>query len=337
MSAKIHIKPSLDQRLRSAAHKGHDVTSSDLLAHFCPEHFVRKSVKFICKQLRRTNARALVLGVSGGVDSAVVARLCQLATERYERKHGEHIKLICVFLPSLTTSADSAKDARALARAFSLELQECSIAGYQESFSRLFPTATPLEMGNLCARVRMATLYHYSSLHGGIVVGTSNRSELLLGYGTIFGDLACAINPIAALFKTQIFALARFLHIPESIIAKPPSADLVPNQSDERDLGFSYAQIDLLLLTLCTRAADTKARIPESSSIESTTTDLLLPRGILRKELYGEFDPALVDMVLSRIARNAFKLQMPKIFLPKARKHSAHNSAKNPKKRAKGS
>lgn len=297
-------------------------------ARFCPEAFVRASVKFICKQIAHTNARSLVLGVSGGIDSAVVARLCQLATQRYERKFHTHIELVCVFLPSLATSAHSSKDTKALAHVFSLPIKQHTIAGYHEQFIADFPRATPLEVGNFCARVRMALLYHYSSMYQGIVVGTSNKSELLLGYGTIFGDLACAINPIASLLKSQIFTLAHFLHIPESIIAKPPSADLYPDQSDEGDLGFAYEQIDILLAQICANAtkarqkhAKVKSKHAKSTTSESTSTlfatsPLLLPKNILRKKLYREFDPALVDMVLGRITRNAFKLMPPTMHFP---------------------
>lgn len=155
----------------------------------------------------------------------------------------------------------------------------------------------------------MALLYHYSSMYQGIVVGTSNQSELLLGYGTIFGDLACAINPIGALFKTQIFSLARILQIPESIITKPPSADLYPNQSDEGELGFSYASIDSLLIAIVKKSA--KYQGAKHQPIPST----IHPKA-LHKKHYKNFDEKLVSMVLTRIKANQFKREMPLIFLP---------------------
>lgn len=278
-------------------------------AGFCEKAFVHESVKFICKQISYTNARSLVLGVSGGVDSAVVARLCQLAIQRYARKFHTPIKLVCVFLPSLTTSTHSREDAKALAHAFSLSLKQHSIAHYQEQFLADFPKATPLEVGNFCARVRMALLYHYSSMYQGIVVGTSNQSELLLGYGTIFGDLACAINPIGALFKTQIFSLARILQLPESIITKPPSADLYPNQSDECELGFSYASIDSLLIAIVKKSAKYQG------AKHQPTPSTIHPKA-LHKKHYKNFDEKLVSMVLTRIKANQFKREMPTIFLP---------------------
>ncbi|WP_299327516.1 NAD(+) synthase [uncultured Helicobacter sp.] len=304
-------------------------------AGFCEKAFVHESVKFICKQISYTNARSLVLGVSGGVDSAVVARLCQLAIQRYARKFHTPIKLVCVFLPSLTTSAHSREDAKALAHAFSLSLKQHSIAHYQEQFLADFPKATPLEVGNFCARVRMALLYHYSSMYQGIVVGTSNQSELLLGYGTIFGDLACAINPIGALFKTQIFSLARILQLPESIITKPPSADLYPNQSDEGELGFSYAEIDSLLAAIVARSAkyyskeSPKHRARESAKVKgepkakppmpSKSTLTPIHPNALRKKHYKSFEKKLASMVLTRIKANQFKREMPTIFMPKSK------------------
>ena len=103
---------------------------------------------------------------------------------------------------------------------------------------------SPLRKGNFSARMRMATLFDISAEQNALVLGTSNKSELMLGYGTLFGDLASAINPIGDMYKTEVFELARYLEVPEVIISKPPSADLWAGQSDEAELGYSYAQID---------------------------------------------------------------------------------------------
>lgn len=271
------------------------------------EDFITTATRFITKQMQKKHAKRLIIGLSGGIDSAVVARLCQIALGDESKD-----RLLCVFLPSSKTSEQSRIDAKELVERFSLPFIESSIAEYDKLFCSQFVDSSALEVGNFCARVRMALLYHYSSVHKGIVIGTSNKSELLLGYGTIFGDLACAINPIGALFKTEIFSLARILQIPESIIAKPPSADLYPNQSDEGDLGFSYGDIDSLLAAIYL----------ESTKLESTkhkplTSHAIHPKA-LRKKLYKHFDQTLVAMVLSRIKANQFKREMPEIFTPKA-------------------
>ena len=288
-------------------HKRNKTSSPYIALDSRLEDFITTATRFITKQMQKKHAKRLIIGLSGGIDSAVVARLCQIALGDESKD-----RLLCVFLPSSKTSAQSRIDAKELVERFSLPFIESPIAEYDKLFSSQFVDSNALEVGNFCARVRMALLYHYSSVHKGIVIGTSNKSELLLGYGTIFGDLACAINPIGALFKTEIFSLARILQIPESIIAKPPSANLYPNQSDEGDLGFSYGDIDSLLAAIYL----------ESTKLESTKHKPLTSHAIhlkaLRKKLYKHFDQTLVAMVLSRIKANQFKREMPEIFTPKA-------------------
>lgn len=283
-------------------HKRNKTSSPYIALDSRLEDFITTATRFITKQMQKKHAKRLIIGLSGGIDSAVVARLCQIALGDESKD-----RLLCVFLPSSKTSAQSRIDAKELVERFSLPFIESPIAEYDKLFSVQFVDSSALEVGNFCARVRMALLYHYSSVHKGIVIGTSNKSELLLGYGTIFGDLACAINPIGALFKTEIFSLARILQIPESIIAKPPSADLYPNQSDEGDLGFSYGDIDSLLAAIYL----------ESTKHKPLASHAIHPKA-LRKKLYKHFDQTLVAMVLSRIKSNQFKREMPEIFTPKA-------------------
>lgn len=273
-------------------------------ADFTYAAYIKRASTFITKQMQEKHAQRLIVGLSGGIDSAVVARLCQIAL-------GDEAKdrLLCVFLPSSKTSSQSRIDAKELVERFSLPFIERPIAEYDKLFCSQFVDSSALEVGNFCARVRMALLYHYSSMYQGIVVGTSNQSELLLGYGTIFGDLACAINPIGALFKTQIFSLARILQLPESIITKPPSADLYPNQSDESELGFSYASIDSLLIAIVKKSAKYQG------AKHQPTPSTIHPKA-LHKKHYKNFDKKLVSMVLTRIKANQFKREMPTIFLP---------------------
>ena len=141
-----------------------------------------------------------------------------------------------------------------------------------------------IRLGNFAARVRMSLLYDFSAKISGVVVGTSNLSERMLGYGTIYGDLACAFNPIGELFKTEIFEFAKFLNIDEKIISKAPSADLWEGQSDEGDLGYDYASLDEIL------------------------------RAILRKKSLAKFDQETINFIQNRIKNNKFKLKMPKIL-----------------------
>jgi NAD+ synthase len=148
---------------------------------------------------------------------------------------------------------------------------------------------TPLRKGNFSARMRMATLFDISAEQNALVLGTSNKSELMLGYGTLFGDLASAINPIGDMYKTEVFEFARYLGVNDAIIDKPPSADLWEGQSDEADLGYTYAQLDAVL----------KRYVEDRYS---------------RDELIQEgFDEQMVDMIISRIYRNQFKRRMPVI------------------------
>ncbi|WP_216634154.1 NAD+ synthase, partial [Helicobacter sp. CLO-3] len=211
------------------------------------KHFIDKSVEFLRKQYKKKGAQKLIIGLSGGVDSAVVAALCQKAV-------GKDVLLVC--MPTSSTSARSIEDAIGFVKHFKMELEHVDISAYEAVFKEQNPSATPLQIGNFCARIRMALLYNFASTQKGIVVGTSNKSELMLGYGTIYGDMACAINPIASLSKTEVFALAKALNIPESIIKKPPTADLYEGQSDEKELGFSYSQIDPLLEAMCEKYGD---------------------------------------------------------------------------------
>jgi NAD+ synthase len=146
-----------------------------------------------------------------------------------------------------------------------------------------------LRKGNFSSRMRMATLFDISAKEGALVLGTSNKSELMLGYGTLYGDLASAINPIGDLYKSEVFELARYLQVTPTIIQKPPSADLWDGQSDEADLGYTYAQLDSVM----------KLYVEKRYSKEQ-----LLEAG---------FEQKMVEMIISKIFRNHFKRKMPVI------------------------
>lgn len=233
---------------------------------------------FIEDEVRKTGLRRIVVGLSGGIDSAVAAVLAH-------RAFGDD--LLCVKMPSHYSSQSSLDDADELCSKFGMRCVTRSIEPLLRAYE--YEGMDDLRRGNFSARMRMATLYDVSAEEGALVLGTSNKSELMLGYGTLYGDLASALNPIGDLYKTEVFALARHLDVPKCIIEKPPSADLWAGQSDEAELGYSYAQLDAVL----------KRYVEERAS---------------RDEMIEEgFEPALIDLVVSRIYRNQFKRKMPLI------------------------
>ncbi|WP_169776616.1 NAD+ synthase [Campylobacter mucosalis] len=235
-------------------------------------------VDFLRDYLEKSGAKNLLLGVSGGIDSAVVATLCKLATPQTH----------ALLMPTSASNPQNLKDGLWLCENLGIEYQvidiEPIINAYEKSANVSFDN---MRKGNLSARIRMSLLYDRSATLNALVVGTSNKSEIMLGYGTIYGDLACAINPIANLFKTEIYELAKYLKVHQNFITKAPSADLWQGQSDEADLGYSYAKLDEVL-----------------SFIDK--------HGY--KALKDKFDDEiLINLVISRIEKNMFKTRMPTI------------------------
>ncbi len=186
-------------------------------------------VRFIKDTVTGAEKDGVVLGLSGGVDSAVVAMLALKAL-------GPH-NVLGLWLPSEVVGMGNLADANSVA----IEIDH-------------FPLTIPIGMtedkrrrGNIYARLRMIVLYDKAAETNRLVIGTSNKSEIMLGYGTLHGDTACDLNPIGGLYKTQVYQLAEYLGVPRPIIEKPPSADLWPGQTDEGELGFSYEVIDPVL------------------------------------------------------------------------------------------
>lgn len=204
---------------------------------------------FIRDAVETTGTAGVVLGLSGGVDSAVSAGLAARALGP-ERVHAH-------LLPYRTSSPDSARDAAAVAEAFGLALRTLDITAMVDAYFEAHePGAEKVRRGNLMARVRMAVLFDQAKALGSLVLGTSNKTEILLGYSTIFGDNASSINPLGDLYKCQVVEVARHLGVPQPVIDKKPSADLWPGQSDEDELGFSYDLADQILYLLFNRAHD---------------------------------------------------------------------------------
>ena len=190
-----------------------------------------------------SGCKGVVIGISGGVDSAVAAAFCCRAI-------GPD-KVLGLSLPSAVSNTQDCKDAAALCAALGMEWHTISIEPLLAAF-RQMPgfTATPYLEGNLMARIRMTVLYYHANRDNRLVCGTSNRSEYMLGYCTKFGDNAADIQPILHLYKTDVYVMAKALGIPEPILIKTPSAGLWEGQSDEKEIGLSYDQIDTALRAL---------------------------------------------------------------------------------------
>jgi NAD+ synthase len=237
--------------------------------------------EFIRGQLRQAGFERAVLGLSGGIDSALVAYLVAEAIGAD--------RLLCVLMPYRTSADASRIDAEEVVRRLGAASELVEISPMVDAFFASDPAAAPLRRGNFMARQRMAVLYDRSVTWGGLVVGTGNKTESLIGYTTLFGDNACAFNPIGDLYKSQVRQLAADIGVPDSIIRKAPSADLWPGQTDESEAGFSYPVLDRLLFW----------RVDKRRS-----DDEMAALG---------FDPALVARVDRMIATSEFKRQVPPI------------------------
>jgi NAD+ synthase len=241
----------------------------------------RVVAEFIRGQLRQAGFERTVLGLSGGIDSALVAYLVAeaIGPER----------LLCVLMPYRTSSPASRSDAEEVVRRLGTASEVVDITPMVDGFYGPDTDASALRRGNFMARMRMSALYDRSVTWNGLVVGTGNKTESLIGYTTVFGDSACAFNPIGDLYKSQVRQMAAAIGVPDEIIAKAPSADLWPDQTDEGEGGFSYPELDRLLFW----------RIDKRRSIDEVVA-------------LG-FDRALVERVDRMVAGAEFKRQVPPI------------------------
>ena len=236
---------------------------------------------FLFNELRKFGVSSVVLGLSGGIDSAVV---CELAVRALGAQN-----VLGLMMPYASSSVESIQHAELMIQKLGIQAEQMPVTPMVEAFFSSVPEQELLRRGNIMARTRMIVLYDVSARDGRLVTGTSNKTELLLGYGTMFGDMASAINPIGDLYKTQIRGLARHLAIPEPLIDKAPSADLWEGQSDEEELGFSYEAVDLLLYMMLEKRMDKQSILGE-----------------------GVSEP-FYDRVRKMVVRNQYKRMMPVI------------------------
>jgi len=238
--------------------------------------------EFIRAQLAQAGFGKVLLGLSGGIDSALVA---YLAAEAIGPQN-----VLAILMPYKTSSPASRGDAETIVDDLGVpsELVDISpiVDGY---FDESRAGAAPLRRGNFMARARMMVLYDHSVTWGGLVIGTGNKTETLIGYSTLWGDSASAFNPIGDLYKSQVRQLSAAVGVPDAVIAKAPSADLWPGQTDEDEVGFTYAEVDRVLFRLVDRRL----------SLEEVVAD--------------GFERELVERVDRMVASSEFKRQVPPI------------------------
>jgi NAD+ synthase len=236
---------------------------------------------FIRSEISRAGFSRAVIGLSGGVDSAIS---CFLTAEALGPQN-----VLAIRMPYKTSSPDSLEHAQDVIDATHVQSMTIPITPMADGLIDQFPEMDAVRKGNVMARMRMIVLYDQSAAFRGLVVGTGNKTEILLGYTTLYGDAACAINPMGDLYKTQVRQLAAAVGVPQAIIDKPPSADLWIGQTDEGELGYTYADVDRLLYLMIDQ------RYSLSECIEAG------------------FSEAFVREVAERIRRNQFKRVLPPI------------------------
>ncbi|MDA8413647.1 MAG: NAD+ synthase [Desulfobacteraceae bacterium] len=238
-------------------------------------------VGFVRDEVRKIGLNKAVLGLSGGIDSALVAFIAA------EALGPENVHAIC--MPYKSSNPESEAHARLVAQACGVNFSVVPITPMVDAYFEMFPEADNMRRGNKMARERMTILFDHSALLSALVLGTSNKTELLLGYGTLYGDMASALNPIGDLYKSHVWQLSEAMGVPGEVVRKQPSADLWAGQTDEEELGFSYRQVDELLYQM---------------------VDLRMSREEL---LVAGFEAEFIDKIYRKIQNSHFKRRLPVI------------------------
>ena len=238
-------------------------------------------VEFLRENFKKAGFSKAVLGLSGGIDSALVAYLLRDALGKEN--------VLAIMMPYKSSNPDSLNHAKLVIENLKINSKTIEITDMIDAYFKNEKEATSLRMGNKMARERMSILFDYSSKENALVVGTSNKTEIYLGYSTQFGDSACALNPIGDLYKTNIWDLSRYLKIPNELIEKKPSADLWEGQTDEQEMGLTYKEADQVLYRMLE---------------ENKTVEEVLAEG---------FNKDLVDNIVRRMNRSEYKRRMPLI------------------------
>ena len=246
-----------------------------------PELATRILTGFIRSEVQRAGFEHGVVGISGGVDSALS---CHLAAQALGADN-----VLALTLPYASSNPESFEHAQLVIEATGVQTKSYDITPMVEPYFTAHPDMDQVRRGNVMARARMIVLYDHSAAFDGLVIGTGNKTEILLGYTTLYGDNASALNPLGDLYKTQVRQLARAIGVPEPIIQKPPSADLWIGQTDEDELGFTYADVDRLLYKLVDQ------RYSPQACIEAG------------------LDPDFVHSVVERIRQTQYKRVLPPI------------------------
>jgi NAD+ synthase len=256
-----------------------------------PDHAVRLDInpafveavltRFIKEELAKFGFRKGILGLSGGIDSSVCAFLASKALGPRN--------VLALMMPYRESPNDDVRDAHEVVRRLGIRSRSVDISPMVDAYFARFPAADPVLRGNKMARERMSILYDFSAREKALILGTSNKTELLIGYGTIHGDMASAINPLGDLYKTQVRELGRHLGVPGRIVRKTPTAGLWPGQTDEEEIGLSYEELDAILYRL---------------------VDMRLPAG---EVVAAGFEKARVEKIAGMIRNSEFKRKLPPI------------------------